>query len=95
MNIFISERLIAPEPRKIKFRDPLSKNKSLMFASLSEVKHKDSKQKGIEKAIKTDRKIIQHLITAYESGRSVDLSPILTHELLTVPGVLTETNGTF
>lgn len=92
-NNFITERLIAPEPRKIKFRDPLSKNKSLTFASLFEVKRKDSKQKGIEKAIKADRKIIQRLITAYESGRRVDLSSILTHELLTVPQALAETNG--
>ena len=85
LNNFITERLIAPEPRKIKF---------LTFASLFEVKHKDSKQKGIEMAIKADRKIIQRLITAYESGRRVDLSSILTHELLTVPQALAETNGT-
>ena len=94
VNNFIIKRLIAPEPRNIKFRDPLSKNKSLTFASLFEVKQKDSKQKGIEKAIKADRKIIQRLITAYESGRRVDLSSILTHELLTVPYALAETNRT-
>ena len=94
LNNFITERLIAPEPRKIKFRDPLSKNKSLTFASLFEVKHKESKQKGIEMAIKADRKIIQRLITAYEIGRRVNLSSILTHELLTVPQALAETNVT-
>ena len=94
VNNFITKRLIAPEPRNIKFRDPLSKNKPLTFTSLFEVKHKDSKQKSIEKAIKADRKILQRLITAYESGRRVDLSYILTHELLTVPHALAETNGT-
>ena len=77
LNKFITERFIAPEPRKIKFRDPLCKRKSLTFASLFEVKQNNSKQKGIEKAIKADRKIIQRLITAYESGRRVDLSSIL------------------
>ena len=94
MNNFIIKRLIDPEPINIKFRDPPSKNKSLTFASLFEVKQKDSKQKGNEKAIKADRKIIQRLITAYESGRRVDLSSILTYELLTVLYGLAETNRT-
>ena len=44
--------------------------------------------------MKADRNILLHLITAYENGRSVDLSNILKHELLPVPVSLAEMNGT-
>ncbi|KAK3881233.1 hypothetical protein Pcinc_014315 [Petrolisthes cinctipes] len=93
LNNFIQERFIAPEPRQVKFQDPLPKKKTFTFASLYEVKHKDSKQKCIEKSIKVDRKIIQRLITAYESGRHVNLLEVMMHELSTVPLALAETYG--
>ena len=43
--------------------------------------------------MKADRNILLHLITAFESGRPVDLANILKHELLTVPVSLAEMNG--
>ena len=44
--------------------------------------------------MKVDRNILLRLITAYESGRPVDLENILKHELLPVPVSLAEMNGT-
>ncbi len=44
--------------------------------------------------MKTDRSILQRLLTAYEAGRSVDMLHILKHELLPVPLSLAEMNGT-
>jgi hypothetical protein len=89
---FVRERLVPCEERKVKFRDALPKNKPLTFASLYEVKQKDAKN-GKQTTVKTDRKILQRLITAYEAGRSIDLSVIMKHELMPVPPLLAETDG--
>ena len=92
MKIFVGERLLPCVERKVKFRDALPKNKPLTFASLYKVKQKDARS-GKQKTAKADRKILQRLITAYEAGRSVDLSVIMKHELIPVPHALAETDG--
>ena len=48
---------------------------------------------GKEIALEADRKVLQTLISAYEAGRDVNLSEVMTHELLTVPQALAEMNG--
>ena len=78
--------------RKLTFRDKLTQNKYLTFASLFEVKQSDHKT-GKAKTVKADRNILQRLITAYEAGRPVDLKNIMRHELFVVPLSLAEVNG--
>jgi hypothetical protein len=92
LNTFVQERLLPCDKRKTKFRDPLRKNKPLTFSSIFEI-GKFHKRTGKEKAIKADRKVLQRLITAYEAGRNVDLSDVMTHELSAVPQALAEMNG--
>ena len=43
--------------------------------------------------VKADRHILQHLITAYQAGRKVDLHKVMQHKLMAVPVSLVETNG--
>ncbi|KAL8621306.1 hypothetical protein ACOMHN_008131 [Nucella lapillus] len=57
-----------------------------------EVKRTDSRTGGV-KTVKADRNILQHLITAYEAGRDVNLQDVLNHELLAVPLAIAEMNG--
>ena len=90
--MFVRERLIASngdEPHK-KLRDTLHKNKPLTFSSL-----RVAAEKGNEKSanIKIDRSILQRIITAYDSGRRVDLRQILRHELVQVPLAIADNNG--
>ena len=63
------------------------------FAILYQVvKHtKDRDQKTVMKA---DRNVLRRQITSYETGRLVDLSSVLKHELLPLPVSLAEMNGT-
>lgn len=70
---------------------PIHKNKAVTFASLYRVVQ-DFKEKQI--TIKIDKNILQRLITAYRAGREVDLSKILTHELMSVPLSLATISGT-
>ena len=49
---------------------------------------------GKPATIKADRNILQRLVTAYRSGRPVNLDNILKHELLPVPVALSSLNGT-
>ena len=62
------------------------------FASLYKVV-KDSKDKDKRTVLKADRNVLQRLVTAYEAGRPVDLPAVLKHELLPVPILLAEMNG--
>jgi len=89
---FVEDRLLPHKDRKVAFKDTLPKNKYLSFASLYEVQRKDANT-GKTSKVKADRNILQRLIVAYEAGRSVDLSRILTHELFVVPLALAEVNG--
>ena len=77
------------ENRK-KLRDPLPKNKALTFVSLYEAEKKEREKSA---AIKADRTILQRIITAYDAGRRVDLPRILSHELVSVPLAIADTNG--
>jgi len=92
LDTFVKERLMVPkedENRK-KLRDPLPKNKALTFVSLYEVEKKEREKSA---AIKADRTILQRIITAYDAGRRVDLPRILSHELVSVPLAIADTNG--
>ncbi|CAH3185140.1 unnamed protein product [Porites lobata] len=92
LDTFVKERLIFPkedENRK-KLRDPLPKNKALTFVSLYEAEKKEREKSA---AIKADRTILQRIITAYDAGRRVDLPRILSHELVSVPLAIADTNG--
>ena len=91
--LFVKERLmpVPEEPRPVKFRDPLQKNKAATFSTLYEVQ---KEVKGKQTIMKADRSILQRLITAYEAGRKVDLEKILEHELMPVPVSIAEMNGT-
>ena len=92
LDTFVKERLMVPkedENRK-KLRDPLPKNKALTFVSLYEAEKKETEKSA---AIKADRTILQRIITAYDAGRRVDLPRILSHELVSVPLAIADTNG--
>ncbi|CAH3035152.1 unnamed protein product [Porites lobata] len=92
LDTFVKERLMFPkedENRK-KLRDPLPKNKALTFVSLYEAEKKEREKSA---AIKADRTILQRIITAYDAGRRVDLPRILSHELVSVPLAIADTNG--
>ncbi|CAH3174764.1 unnamed protein product [Porites lobata] len=92
LDTFVKERLTVPkedENRK-KLRDPLPKNKALTFVSLYEAEKKEREKSA---AIKADRTILQRIITAYDAGRRVDLPRILSHELVSVPLAIADTNG--
>ena len=67
LNQFVQERILPCENRKVKFRDPLTKNKTLTFCSLFEIESKGTGTSR-EKAMKADRKVLQRLITAHEAG---------------------------
>lgn len=85
---FVSQRLVE---RKVKLMDTVHKAKALTFTSLYDVQ-KDA-AKGKTEVLKSDRQIFQRLITAYQSGRPVDLDKILRHELVKVPMSIAEENG--
>ena len=77
------------ENRK-KLRDPLPKNKAPTFVSLYEAKKKKREKSA---TIKADKTILQRIITAYDAGRRVDLPRILSHELVSVPLAIADTNA--
>lgn len=85
---FIENRL-SKQATKV-FRDPLVKNKSRTFANLFDV---DIAVPGKTKNIKADRDLLRRLLSATASGRKVDLSSILMHELTPVPLALALTDG--
>ena len=89
---FIEERLTmtADMPSKVKFHAPMKKNQPETFKSLYKPVKVVEEHK---KLAKMDRHIMQRLIAAYEAGRTVDLSNILKHELVSVPLSLSEMDG--
>lgn len=93
---FVKDRLpVDPEnssPTKSLY-DPITRNHAPTFETLYEVK-KSAYDKEKAKILKTDRNILQRLITAYAGGRTVDLDSILKHELMPVPLALANLNGT-
>ena len=88
----VNSFLLPVNERRVKFRDTLTKNKPLTFASLYQMKQKS--KSGNERVLKADRSVLQKLIIAYQSGRHVNLDKILCHELMSVPIALAEINGT-
>ena len=92
---FVRNRLIKNtqnDKPDVSIHERLHKNRSPTFANLYEVV-KDTKDKSNKSIMKADRNVLQRLITAYESGRPVDLPSVLKHELLPVPLSLAEMNG--
>ena len=93
---FVEKRLLVSsenEKPTLPIQEPIKRNNALTFESLYDIV-KDSKEKDKRVVMKADRNMLLHLITAYESGRQVDLANILKHELLPVPVSLAEMNGT-
>ena len=91
--LFVKQRIIKPidGKQRIDLTVPLARNKVLTFASLYTV----STDVGWKPAtIKADKNILQRLVTAYRSGRPVNLDKILKHELLPIPVALSSLNGT-
>ena len=82
--------MVPKEDNNHKLRDPLPKNKALTFVSLYEAEKKETEKSA---TIKATRTILQHIITAYDAGRRVDLPRILSHELVSVPLAIVDTNG--
>lgn len=54
---------------------------------------KVSKEKDKSIIFRADRSVLQRLLVASQAGRGVDLLAVLSHELMTVPLSLAETNG--
>lgn len=92
LNKFVEDRLLPSENSEVAFHDTLRRNKTLTFSSLYEA-HVKSLANGKDKVFKADRSVLQRLVIAYQSGRSISLDEILHHELLPVPISLAEMNG--
>ena len=76
LTAFIKERLSLPDGKDkpdVSIHAVLHKSNVKTFASLYEVT-KDSKDKDKRTILRADRNVLQRLVTAYEAGRSVDLS---------------------
>ena len=73
--------------------DPMKRQNSKTFLSLykSVVNKTGNVVKKVEKA---DRRLMQRLLNAQQSGRNVDMSSILKHKLSRVPLPLANTDGT-
>ena len=77
---------------KVQFTDTMHKNNALTFDSLYQVA-KGGKEKEKNTILRADRSVLQRLIVAYGAGREVDLHNVLSHELMSVPISLADTNG--
>ena len=89
---FVGKRLLVSSENmkpKLPIQEPIKRNNALTFEGLYDVV-KDSKEKDKRVVMKADRNILLCLITAYESGRPVDLANILKP----VPTSLAEMDGT-
>jgi hypothetical protein len=93
----VRDRILPPpagEEPPVGFYDPIKKQNAPTIESLYQIpKKSDEKEK--KTVVKTDRNLLVRLITAYQSGRQVDLPTILSHELFPVPLSLAEINGSF
>jgi hypothetical protein len=77
--------------QSIKFFDPLKRNNPKTFSTLHKnISNNTLKQK---KTVKADRKLIQRLFNASQSGRKVDMQNILKHELSPMPLSLSKLDG--
>ena len=92
---FVRDRIVTPlanEEPPVGFYDPIKKQNAPTFESLYEIPKK-SNEKEKKTMVKVDRNVLVRLVTAYQSGRQVDLPTILSHELFPVPLSLAEMNG--
>ena len=74
VNTFVEERMIVPEQGDkpdVPIHASLHRSKAKTFASLYEVV-KDTNDKNTRNILKTDRNVLQRIVTAYEAGRPVD-----------------------
>ncbi len=89
---FIEERLTnndASAKSPVSFHTPLKRNNPPTYAKLYSI----PKDKWKGQVVKVDCNLLQHLITAFEAGREVDMPSILKHELMPVPLSLAEMDG--
>ncbi|CAB4002170.1 5 -3 exoribonuclease 1 [Paramuricea clavata] len=77
---------------KVQFTDTMHKNNAITFDSLYQVAE-GGKKKEKNTMLRADRSVLQRLIVAYGAGREVDLHNVLSHQLMSVPISLAETNG--
>ena len=61
-----------------------------VYPSLYAAEKKESEKSA---TIKTNRSILQPIITTYDAGRRVDLPWILSRELMVVPPAIADANG--
>ena len=80
VNEFVQVRLIKKE---VKFHDSLKQQKLKTFETLYSVPASLDKDKTV--AIKADRDLLRRVVAALESGREVDVDPLLQRELSSVP----------
>ena len=78
----ILENRLGENPQQ-PFRSVLKKNKSKTFSSMHLIQVKTST--GQSSTIKADRDLFKRLFSAVTSGRTVNVSMLLTHELASVP----------
>lgn len=88
VNEFTKKRL---EDKAVDFFNPMKKNRSKTFAHL--YKTTGPEKQCATKLIKADRKLLQRLFNAANSGRSVQIADIMKHELSPVPMSLVSSNG--
>ncbi len=73
------------------FHEALRKHNSKKFAGL--YKTNISSKLNVQKTIKADRKLLQRLLNAVTSGRTVQMGDILKHELFPIPLSLAQPSG--
>ncbi len=76
----------------VNFNYKINRNNSKMFATIHEVPVKSAD--GKTRILKADRYIFKRLLVASSSGRQVDLSKIMAHEIQGVPMALAHDDGT-
>ena len=75
----------------VAFHEALRKHNSKKFAGL--YKTNISSKMNVQKTIKADRKLLQRLLNAVTSGRTVQMGDILKHELSPIPLSVAQPSG--
>jgi hypothetical protein len=92
---FVEDRLVGDAETSVpqhSLYDTIKKNKAPTFDDLYKVVQ-HSAEKNKRTVLKADQNFLQRLVTAYASGRTINLDNVLNHELLPVPVSLAELNG--
>ncbi|CAB4000268.1 PREDICTED: uncharacterized protein LOC107341966 [Paramuricea clavata] len=89
---FVKEKLVLQTETEKKLRDPSPKNKVPTFAIFQEVEMKVRCDKSAT-VVRAEKNVLQRIITAFNTGRKIDLLEILSHELTNVPVSVVDENG--